>query len=38
MTSGTDNNPESQGAAHDLFQKLKMTFWLRQLEAVARGR
>ena len=25
-------------AAHDLFQELQMTFWLRQLEAVARGR
>jgi len=25
-------------AAHDLFQELRMTFWLRQLEAVARGR
>jgi tetratricopeptide (TPR) repeat protein len=25
------------GAAHDLFQELQMTFWLRQLEAVARG-
>jgi tetratricopeptide (TPR) repeat protein len=26
------------GAAHDLFQELQMTFWLRLLEAVARGR
>jgi hypothetical protein len=36
--SDADAAGAALAAAQDLFQELRMTFWLRQLEAVARGR